>query len=114
MSRELHLKRAYLNGRSVHIEFLEDSKCLFEQLVVNSNAGNIWSIVVIQTCNVLHHTSSVCLDSSQDQQVLEIPVSEMNGTVHELSWKVRLTMQNGSYHGRKGSPCFRLEAFFSF
>jgi len=59
-----------LDGRSVDFELLEDGKRLLEQLTGDGDVGNIWCIVVIQTVDVFHHSTSVSLDSRENKQVL--------------------------------------------
>lgn len=56
----------------VHFKLLEDSKGFFVEFICDSNVCYVWSIIVVQAVDVLHHTSTVCLDSCQDQQVLKV------------------------------------------
>ena len=62
----------YLNGRGVDVIFLEDSKGFLKQFAANADGGQVGSIVVVKTIDVLHHTSLVSLDGRQDQQVLQV------------------------------------------
>lgn len=62
----------YLYSGGVDIKLLENGKRFFKELVADGNISNVWSIIVVQPVNVLHHTSTVCLDGRQNEQVLEV------------------------------------------
>lgn len=62
----------HLHSRGVDIEFPKNSKGLLEQLVADRNVCNVWSIIVVQTVDVLHNTSPISFNGRQDEQVLEV------------------------------------------
>ncbi len=72
--RENQSEKTHLHSRSVDFEFLEDSKGFFVQFTADGDVGDVRGVVVVQSCDVLHHTRPVRLDGRQDQQVLQIPV----------------------------------------
>ena len=57
---------AHLNGRGVDVKLLEDREGLLEELITDAYVGNVWSIVVVQTVDILHHTGLVSFDRCQD------------------------------------------------
>mmetsp|Transcript_18277 Transcript_18277/g.34922 ORF Transcript_18277/g.34922 Transcript_18277/m.34922 type:complete len:615 (+) Transcript_18277:992-2836(+) len=65
-----------LNSLNTHLELLVDEECLVVELVlrVGSNLGNLRTIVVVETVDVVHNSGLVRLDSRKDQQVLEVAV----------------------------------------
>ena len=65
----------HLDGRCVDFKLLEDGKGLLIQFTTDSNVGDVWSIVVVQTCDVFHHAGAISFNGSQDQQILEVPAS---------------------------------------
>lgn len=84
---------AYLYGRGVDIKLLEDGESLLVELAADCDVGNVWSVVVIEACDVVHHAGVVSLDGGQDQQVLQVPahtdtVVTMPGTVC-LAWCIK-------------------------
>ena len=57
---------AHLDCRSVDIKLLEDGEGLLKELITDADVGNVWSIVVVQTVDILHHTSLVSFHRCQD------------------------------------------------
>lgn len=71
---EVTVTKPHLNGRCINIKFPEDSKSFFIQLIANCNVCNIRGIVVVQAVDVFHHTCTICFNSCQDQEILEVPL----------------------------------------
>lgn len=61
--------------RGVDIKFLEDGKCFLIELTADGDVGDVGGVVVIQARDVVHHTSVVSFDCSQNQQILKVPAS---------------------------------------
>lgn len=66
----------YLHGRCVDIKLLENSKSFFKEFRGDADVGNVGGIVVVKAIDVLHNTGIVCLDGSQDEQVLKVARGE--------------------------------------
>ena len=62
----------YLHGRCVDIKLLENSKSFFIEFRGDTDVGNVGSIIVVKTIDVLHHTGIVCLDGCQNEKVLKV------------------------------------------
>lgn len=52
---------------------MEDGEGLLIQRAADSDARNVRRVIVVQAADVLHDPCAVCLDGSQDQQILQIP-----------------------------------------
>mmetsp|Transcript_4546 Transcript_4546/g.9675 ORF Transcript_4546/g.9675 Transcript_4546/m.9675 type:complete len:847 (-) Transcript_4546:1224-3764(-) len=100
----LHVVEQNIDGVHVKLALLEDFVGLLEELVLlrAGDLGNISSIKVVKTVDVIHHTTTVSLDGSEDEKVLKVAVvrefrtlknnlfKELNQLVRELGGHERL------------------------
>lgn len=70
----------HLHCWCVHIELPEDCKSLLEEFIANGDVSDVWGIVVVEAVDVLHDTSAVSFDGRQDQEVLQVPGTQIMET----------------------------------
>lgn len=69
--------KMYLHCWCVHIELPEDRKSLLEELIANGDVSDVWGVVVVEAVDVLHDTCAVSFDGRQDQEVLQVPGTQI-------------------------------------
>lgn len=93
-----------VDSHGMLIIFLIDHKRFLVKPMIRSNLGDFGSIVVLQLVDVPDNLAFVCTDSSEEQQVLEIPViTERRRLNNDLLQKLnKLKREVGSQEGLDG------------